>query len=140
MEDKTTKDIFKISEDELIHRMQQKQKFRDEPCQKAVKLLDMALCQVLTRLGVNCELEDTIPQQQMDLGITITEETREEMAGVNGFFVFFQKWDKVKQEMDLVPYGWVGAARINSDGTCAVDIHYFNDEKLVEMKGGRIVQ
>lgn len=140
MEDKTTKDIFKISEDELTHRMQQKKKLHDDPCQRAVELLDMALCQVLTSLGVDCTKEDTIPQQQMDLGITITEETREEMAGVNGFFIFIQKWDRVKQEMDLIPYGWVGAARINSDGTCAVDVHYFNDEKLVELGGVKIAQ
>ena len=130
---RTLKDRFSISADELEHRMQLQKKQHEEPVQKAVALLEAALDRVLTKLGVDVSDPDSIGQQQMDLGIMITEETRPEMAGLQGFFVF------VSHNDDLVPYAWVGAARLNSVGECFVDIQYFQDQRLEETGGIKLV-
>lgn len=126
-------DVFSISKDELEARMLRKQKDQIEPCQKAVELLEAALERVLTKLGVNCEDEETIPQQQEDLGIYITPEEREEMAGLQGFFI------TVFRKGDFIPYAWVGAARLNHDGCCYVDIKFFQDDRLEETGGVKLV-
>ena len=125
-------DRFAISQDELEARMIQKQKEQDEPVQKAVALLEAALERVLESLGVNLEMGD-YPAQQDQLGIIITEETRPELAGINGFFIFVNRKD------DLIPYGWVGAARLNKEGECFVDIQYFEDDRLEETGGFKVV-
>jgi len=130
--DMTKTDRFAISQDELESRMIQKQREQEEPVQKAVALLEAALETVLMTLGVNIEIGD-IPAQQDALGIMITEETREELAGINGFFIF------VTKKNDLVPYAWVGAARLNSVGECFVDIQYFQDNRLEETGGEKII-
>jgi hypothetical protein len=122
------KDRFSISADELEHRMQLQQKYHDEPLQKAVQILEAALDKVLTKLGVVIEFGD-IPSQQDALGIIITEETREELAGINGFFIFLAR------KGDIIPYCWIGAAQLNNMGECSCQIHYFQDERL-EVSGG----
>ena len=131
-ENATKTDRFAISQDELESRMVQKQKEQEEPVQKAVALLEAALEKVLTKLGVNVEAGD-IPAQQDALGILITEETREELAGINGFFIY------VTWRGDLVPYAWVGAARLNTEGECFVDIQYFQDNRLEETGGEKLI-
>ena len=125
-------DRFSISADELEALKLQKAKEQDEPVKKAVLLLETALEQVLTKLGVNVELGN-IPTQQEQLGILITEEDREELSQINGFFIF------VRRGGHLVPYGWVGAARLNSQGECFVDIQYFQDNRLEETGGEKII-
>jgi hypothetical protein len=125
-------DRFSISQDELEARMAKKEAVQDEPVKKAVELLEAALERVLAKLGVNIEAGD-IPAQQDQLGIMITEETREEMAGINGFFIF------VSRKGDLIPYGWVGAARLNTQGECFVDIQYFEDNRLEETGGIKVI-
>ncbi len=126
------KDRYSISADELEHRMQLQEKYHNEPVQKVVALLDLALEKVLTKLGVNVELGD-IPAQQDQLGIIVTEETREELAGINGFYIFLSR------KGNIVPYGWVGSARLNSNGECFVDIQYFQDNRLDEVGGIKII-
>ena len=133
MPDKILKDRFHISQDELESRMQTQTKLHDEPIQKAVAILEAALDKVMTKLGVNVE-RGNIPMQQDALGIVVTEETREEMAGLNGFFVF------VKRKNDLIPFAWVGAARLNKMGECFCDIHWFQDERLDEVGGVKLIQ
>lgn len=123
---------FKISVDELENRMEKQKLFHDEPIKKAVTLLDLALERVLARLGVNVELGD-IPTQQVALGIVIAEETRVEMAGLQGYFIY------VTRRGDLIPYAWIGAARLDREGRCWVNIHYFQDEQLEEMGGVKIL-
>lgn len=132
MTDNVKKDRFSISADELEARMLQKQQEHDEPVKKAVFLLEVALERVLMKLGVNPEL-DNVPAQQEALGIIITEETRPEMAGINGFYIY------VSQHGDIIPYAWVGAARLNSEGECFVDIQYFQDNRLEETGGIKIL-
>ena len=129
--DRATKKWFEISEDELQHRMDLQQKFSIEPIQKAVFLLEQALNDVLKGLGV--DTEEDIPAQQDALGITIQMETRPELAGINGFYVYIG-YDKV------IPYAWVGAAQITSDGKCKVEVHFFMQERMVDKIGPRIIQ
>lgn len=126
------KELFKISADELEAIHLKKEKEHDEPIKKAVALLEHALEKVLTELGVDVTRDD-IPAQQDALGILITEETREEMFGLNGFFIY------VYRQEELVPYGWIGAARLTSDGECLVDIHRFKDNRLEETSAGKII-
>ena len=127
------KDRFSISQDELEDRMQRQAKLHKEPIQRAVALLEAALDKVLTKLGVNVSDPDSIPAQQDALGIMITEETRPEMAGLQGFFIF------ISHKQDLVPYCWIGAARLNSIGECFVDIQYFQDQRLEETGGIKLI-
>jgi hypothetical protein len=131
MTEKVLKDRFHCSADELEHRMQVQAEQREEPVKKAVELLDMALEKVLTKLGVNISL-GAIPDQQHALGITICEEVREEMAGVMGFYIY------VGYE-DVIPYAWIGAARLEKDGNCYVDIQYFQDNRLEETGGVKLI-
>ena len=127
------KDRFSISSDELEDRMQRQAKLHKEPIQRAVALLEAALDKVLIKLGVDVSDPDSIPDQQDALGIMITEETRPKMAGLQGFFVF------VSHKQDLIPYAWVGAARLNSIGECFVDIQYFQDQRLEETGGIKLI-
>ena len=129
----TTKDRYSISADELDARMQAQSKYHDEPVKRAVAVLEMALDKVMTGLGVNVEMGD-IKAQQDSLGIIITEETREAMAGLQGFFVFLSR------KGDMNPYCWIGQAVLKSDGRCYVDIQYFMDNRLEEVGGERIIK
>lgn len=124
--DKTQKKWFEISEDELTARMEANQRYHDEPISKAVCMLDEARDMVMRKLGVDTSSNDpeTLQAQQEALGIIITEETRPEMAGLTGWFVF------VRKKMKLVPFCWIGGAKLDSNGECSCEIHYFNDSRL----------
>jgi hypothetical protein len=125
---------YEISEDELLARMDQQQKLHVEPIQRAVALLEEALTQVLSGLGVDCTKDkEDISKQQDDLGITIWEHTDERSPQINGFFIHVDYGD-------FTPYAWVGGAKLNHEGKCFCDIQYFMTEKL-ETKGGfKLVQ
>ena len=133
MLNKVLKDRFHISVDEMESRMQKQTKLHDEPIQKAVIMLEIALDKVLAKLGVNVELGN-IPAQQDQLGIVVTEETREELAKINGFFVF------VNRNGELIPYAWIGAVRIDHLGECFCDVQYFQDERLEKIGGEKLIQ
>ena len=127
-DDHTIKDRFHISTDELESRMEKQQKYHDQPIQRAVAILEMAVDTVLKKLGIDVTRDD-IPDQMELMGIIMTEETREEMAGLNGFFIF------VKKKNDIIPYAWVGQAQLNSIGECSCEIHWFQDERMDKMGG-----
>lgn len=128
----TLKDRFNISADELESRMENQEKHHDEPIRKAVAVLEMALDTVLEKLGVNFELGN-IQLQQEALGIIITEEIRPEFASINGFFV------SVVKDNDIVPYSWIGDAKLNSMGEVSCEIQYFIDDRLEVIGGGKII-
>ena len=131
MTDKTIKDRFNISQDELEHRQQMQEKHHNQPVQKAVAILEAAVDTVLKKLGVDVTRDDVA--QQMDLlGIIMVEEAREELAGINGFYIYQRK------KADIVPVAWVGAAQLNSVGECSCQIHSFMDERLIEVGGGKL--
>ena len=123
MTDKTIKDRFHVSADELESRMEKQQKYHDQPIQKATAILEMAIDTVLKKLGVDVTRDDVAEQMEL-MGIVMTEESREEMAGLNGFFIF------VRKKNDLVPYAWIGQAQLNSIGECSCEIHWFQDERM----------
>ena len=130
---KVKNDRFRISADELEHRMELKKKLSDDPIRKGVEILTAALYIVLSELGVDVSNEDTIAQQQIDLGITVWDHNTEDNPQLNGFFVH------VGGE-EYIPYAWVGAARLNQLGECYCDIQRFQDETLLEVGGVRLVQ
>lgn len=135
MEKKTR---FEISTDELNARMEKQKEQRDEPVTKAVRILEAAVDKVLTKLGVNVDLVDSIPAQMDALGIVMTENTEELTPQLNGFFIYTSKY-YIMTEPDLIPYAWVGAARIGQDGRCFCDIQYFQDNRLEETGGIKLV-
>jgi len=125
---------FEISADELEHRMKLQDEFHNDPCRKAVKILEAAIDSVLKKLGVNVEDTETIPQQMDALGIVMTENTDERTPKLNGFFIFTTKG------VDLIPYCWIGAARLEHDGKCYCDIQFFLDNRLEETGGVKIIK
>ena len=134
-DDNTLKKWFEISDDELMARMVKQQQYHDEPLTKAIAMLDEARDQVMRNLGVDTDQPPEILQaQQEDLGIIVTQEVREEMAGLIGWFIFVRKKD------DIIPYAWVGGAQLDSMGVCKCEIHYFNDNRLVEVKGVKVIK
>jgi len=139
MSDNIIKDRFNISADELEARMQKQQELHNEPCQKAVMILEAALDKVLEKLGVNTtqvypDGSSAVPDQMDALGIIMTENTDERTPQLNGFFVF------VTRNCDLIPYAWVGAARINRNGECYCDIQWFIDNRLDETGGVKLIK
>ena len=123
---------FQISEDELNARMEAKKKLQDDPVTKAVEMLEAAIEKVLIPLGVKPELGN-IDAQQEQLGIVITEHTDERAPQLNGFFIFSIR------KGNLIPYSWVGAARVDSNGQVMVDIHYFQKNNMTTVGGLKLV-
>lgn len=130
---------FEISADELNHRMEQKQKLQDEPVTQAVAILETAVDKVLNTLGVNTTDEETIVQQMIDLDIVMIEHTDERAPQLNGFYVFTRKLLR-NGTYDIIPYAWIGSARLNSVGECFVDIQFFTKNKLVEYGGLHLIK
>ena len=129
---KTTR--FEISADELEARMQRQQEMHVEPIQKAVALLTAALEKVMKKLGVDTTLADEVVRAQQEfLGISVMENTEESQPQLNGFYVYVG-YD------EFIPYCWIGAARLNSAGECFVDIQYFEDNRLEETGGLRLIK
>ncbi len=125
---------YEISEDELLARMDKQQKIHVEPLQRAVALLEEALTQVLSGLGVDCTQDkEHMSRQQDDLGITIWEHTDERSPQLNGFYVHIN-YD------DFTPYAFVGGARLNPEGKCFCDIQYFMTERMESKGGFKLVQ
>jgi len=129
---------YEISADELQHRMEQKQKLQDEPVTQAVAILETAVDKVLNTLGVNTTDEETIVQQMIDLDIVMIEHTDERAPQLNGFYVFTRKLLR-NGTYDIIPYAWIGSARLNSVGECFVDIQWYQKEQLTEVGGVRLV-
>jgi len=129
---------WEVSADELQHRIEQKQKLQDEPVTQAVAILESAVDKVLNTLGVDTTDEETVAQQMIDLDIIMIEHTDERAPQLNGFYIFTRKLLR-SSEYDIVPYAWVGAARLNSMGECFVDVQWYHKEQLTEVGGVRLV-
>jgi len=130
---KEEKKRSEISADELDARMKKHQKEKVEPISKGVRVLEEAINTVLKKMGVDVARDD-IPAQMDLLGIYMTEHTDERAPQLNGFF-FFQR-----QKDDVIPYGWVGSARLERDGKCYCSIQLFQDNRLIESGGLQIIQ
>ena len=130
---------FEVSEDELQHRIEQKQKLQDEPVTQAVAILEAAVDKVLNTLGVDTTDEETVAQQMIDLDIIMIEHTDERAVQLNGFYIFTKKLLR-SGEWDIQPYSWIGAARLNSLGECFVDVQWYQKEQLTEFGGVRLIK
>jgi hypothetical protein len=130
---------FEISADELQHRTEQKQKLQDEPVSQAVAILETAVDKVLNTLGIDTSDKESIAQQMIDLNIIMIENTDERTPQLNGFYIFTRKRLR-NGKYDIVPYAWVGAARLNSLKECFVDIQWYQKEQLTEVGGVRLIQ
>ena len=127
-----TKSRFEISDDELNARMKRQEKIHDEPLREATATIGKAICIVLAKLGVNCEM-DNIPDQQAELGIRIISEERPDMFGLNGYYVM------VARGGDLHPYAWIGDARLDSNGNVWCDICWIKEHRLESIGGTKVV-
>ena len=129
---------FEISADELQHRMDEKNRLRDEPLTRAVALLESALDTVITSLGVNVNTDPQTLHMEMDLmGIMVVELDEPSQPSANGYYVILRKTGR-DGKLDYIPYAWVGGASVNSEGRCMVDIQWFRDERLTEIAGDRL--
>jgi hypothetical protein len=132
---KELKTIYEISADELEYRMLKQQEMHNEPCQKAVQILESALESVLKSLGVNVEAdEETIALQLDNMGIYVNSVDDERMPKAMGIYV------SVTVGKDIIPYAWVGDARLNSDGRCFCDVMWFTKNKMDETGGVRLIK
>lgn len=127
------KNRFSVSADELDARMKKHQKEKVEPASKGVLVLEAAIDTVLKKMGVDVTRQD-IPEQMDLLGIIMTEHTDERAPQLNGFFIY------QRQKEDIIPYAWVGSARLEKDGRCFCSIHLFQDNRLIESGGIKIIQ
>jgi hypothetical protein len=125
---KTT--AFQISEDELNARMEKQRKMHDEPLEKAAQVLESAICQVVSKLGVDTTKDDDSIHFQMDfLGIYINT-----LEGYPGIFVNLDKGT------DIEPFAWISDAILKSDGVYHYEIHWFKEDAMKEIKGDKILQ
>jgi len=128
-------DRFHISRDELEARMDLQRREHDIPLTKAVKILDEARDKVMRSLGVDTEQPPEMLQlQQENLGIVVTQETRPEMAGLNGWFIYAPAKKK------LTPIAWVGSAYLDSNGDCWCEIHWFQENRMEKYGGAKIIK
>lgn len=120
---------YKLSEDALTYYQKQLEKSQ-EPGKKAVEVLEAGINSVLAELGVN--IDGDIQQQQLELGILITENTDERTPQLNGFFIYQVR------DGDIVPIAWVGSARLEA-GKAWIDIEWFTRNTRDAIGGIKLV-
>jgi len=125
---------YEISSDELNDRMERQQRFHEEPIQRAVAVLEAALDSVMKKLGVDVDQDPENIQMQMEnLGIDVRSIDDPSMPKACGFYVFLIRGS------DIIPHSWIGDARLDQMGQCWCDIHLFNDDRLIESGGIKIL-
>ena len=123
------KDRHSISADELNHRMEMQEELRDKPLRNVAEFIDTALRKVLKTLGVDVTQED-VTQQQIALGIVITERPPEEMGQLSGFYVI----------AGATPIAIIGDAWLANDGLAYLDIYWIQREYKERFGGIKIIQ
>lgn len=121
---------YSLSSDELAYYQQQLDKAQ-EPGKKAVEVLEAGINAVLAELGV--DINGDIKQQQLDLGIIITENTDERTPQLNGFFIYQVR------DGDIVPIAFIGGARIDTTGKAWIDIEWFTRNTRDAIGGIKLV-
>lgn len=134
---------WEISIDELEDRMLTDKKRRIDPVSKMVKELFRSLDKVLSRLGVDPELETiTIKEQCNALGIMLQSNNDPRTPQLHGIFVFVSKQRSVielDQTPDIIPYAWISAPAIQKSGRAKCQIQLFQDNRLEESAEVKIV-
>lgn len=129
MSDRKLKDRFNISADELESRMELQHKHHNEPLQKAVMVLEEAIGKVLAKLGVDITKDDeSIKMQQQLLGIEISE-----LPGYPGIFIHLTS-------PEPTPYAWISDAELNNLGEYHYEIQWFQEERMDEIGGIKVIQ
>jgi hypothetical protein len=143
LSDKKLKSRFEISSDELNHRMELQQKYHDEPLTRAGVLLQVAMDKVLTKLGVDVKDPETIAMQMINMGIFANSIEDEAHPKLNGIYVSLvtghSNYTSLDGEPDIIPYAFIGNARLSKDGRCRCDITYWNEHRLDEISGDKII-
>lgn len=126
MTNKPIKDRFHISTDEMEHRMQLQEKYHATPLRNVTDLISDAIRKVLKLLGVDVtQSDEMVIQQQLALGITISEHFPEEMGELSGFYV----------TIGTKPIAIVCDPYLASDGLSYLDIMWIQ-ANLMEKFGG----
>ena len=124
-----TDDRFKISADEMHHRMSMQEERHDKPLREVAGLIEDALRKVRKTLGVDVTQED-VASQQFLRGIVIAERPPEEMGELAGHFVIAEG----------TPIAIVGDPWLGSDGLAYLDILWLKEERKERFGGVRIIQ
>lgn len=121
-----------ISEDELLARMEFKEKASDYPRRAAVALLEVGLNKVLREFGIDVETD--IPLQCEVLGIVVTDAPEGTPEGFHVLRRFVRTSD---MKVDYVPIAWIGGAGVSHLGHVVASIQWFQkniEEELVGPK------
>ena len=135
---------WQTSLDELEHRMDLQKKLRVDPTAEMNREFYRCVDRVLKRLGVDPDSEKySINEQCEELGIIMQGSDDDRAPQIRGIFIFALKKRlsvEMRQDPDILPYAWVSAPKpVGRDGKSKCDIQYFQDNKMEESKGVKIV-
>jgi hypothetical protein len=129
MTDNPLKDRFSISSDEMHHRMELQGKIHVRPILSVVDFISDAIGKVLKTIGVDTSQSDEmIKQQQLDLGITISECPPEQMGELSGFYIIAGD----------IPIAIVCDPYLASDGFSYLNIMWLQTNMLEKVGGVKI--
>jgi hypothetical protein len=129
MTDKPLKDRFNISSDEMHHRMEMQDKLHNKPLMSVVDFISEAIGKVMETLGVNTlQSDDLVKQQQIDLGITISECPPEQMGELSGFYIISGE----------TPVAIVCDPHLASDGLAYLNILWIQTNVMEKFGGVKI--
>jgi hypothetical protein len=77
------------------------------------------------------DISKDIKLQQATMGIYISEDILP--GGIGGFFVTRTK------EGHLEPYAWIGSAQLDSQGKVKCEIWWFQEERMDNLEGPKII-
>ncbi len=124
-------DRFKISADEMEFRLQMLEKYRNKPMKNVTELIAEAIRRVLATLGIDVtQSDEMVIQQQVALGVFISERPPEEMGELSGFYVIARG----------TPIAIIGDPYLASDGLAYLDIKWIQKEHMEVFGGVRVIQ
>jgi hypothetical protein len=86
---------------------------------------------------------ETIAMQMINMGIFANSIEDEAHPKLNGIYISLvtSKLDEttITMEPDIIPYAFIGNARLSKDGRCRCDITYWNEHRLDEINGDKII-
>lgn len=130
MTDEPIKDRFHISADEMEHRMQLQEKYHNVPLRSVTDLISDAISKVLKTLGVDItQSNEMIIQQQLAMGIIISEHPPEEMGELSGFYI----------NIGEKPIAIICDPYLASDGLSYLDIMWVQVNLMERVGGVKII-
>lgn len=130
MTNKILKDRFHISRDELESRMQKQERYHDTPIRNVTDLISNAIGKVLSTLGVDItQSDEMVIQQQLALGIIISEHFSEEMGELSGFYV----------TVGIKPIAIICDPYLANDGLSYLNIMWIQTNLMEQFGGIKII-